>query len=275
MLRVHFTKAVLIVLSINCIVHAEEDGQKPLRLPTENVPGASPREPEAPPIPQREPDAGLPPSINDERSTNPRVVEERIPRQPPQDERSMGPAVVGDPSPRPRYEDPPAYRPQPRWPHEEPPTYRPETPYYRPDPVYTRPEPPYYRPEPNPYQPPYTPPPSQGYWEYETQTIYVGRAVANERFFLREAAGLDGAYRGWEIVSVRAVARPNSPRTTTVKLVADGRTLATQINPRTQINLVPSDRTVLDKNVRSLEMVILGSTIIVDNIEIQVRIRHR
>ena len=114
-------------------------------------------------------------------------------------------------------------------------------------------------------------PPQQGYWEYDTQRIYIGRSVQNERFPLRQLAGLDYNYRGWEVTAVRAMTRSNSPFQTTVQLFADGRLIAQQINPGRMINLFPRGAAVLDDNVRSLQMVVIGSTVIVDSIEIELR----
>lgn len=145
----------------------------------------------------------------------------------------------------------------PGYPQPQPPVYQPPRPQPRP-PVYQPP-----RPQPRP--------PQQGYWQYDTQRIYVGRAVMNEQFYLRQAAGLDGTYRGWEITSVHARTSPNSPFQTVVQLIADGRVIATQMNPGNQINLVPMVPAVLDQNIRTLQMSISGSTVIVDSIEIELR----
>ncbi len=126
---------------------------------------------------------------------------------------------------------------------------------------------------PNPYEPaPHhpLPPPQQDYYDTSVQTIYVGRATRNETFHLRQLAGLDRAFSGYEVVSVRARTSPNSPGTTTVQLVADGRIIAQQVNPGRQINLFPRGA-ILDRNIRSLQMVVLGSTVIVENIEIELR----
>lgn len=122
--------------------------------------------------------------------------------------------------------------------------------------------------EPNPYQPgrPSRPRPgrpgrpNQGY--NEIKSIYIGRAVYNEALPLRELAGLDRSYVGSEIVSIRANTQPNSPAQTLVQLVADGRVVAQQINPGFQINIRPNQRLILGQNVRSLQLVINGSTII-------------
>ncbi len=97
-------------------------------------------------------------------------------------------------------------------------------------------------------------PPQYGYWQYDTQRVYVGRSVMNEKFYLRQAAGLDGTYRGWEVTSVHAVTSPNSPGKTIVQLVADGRAIATQVNPGRQINLVPNSAAILDRNINSLQL---------------------
>lgn len=126
--------------------------------------------------------------------------------------------------------------------------------------------------EPNPYQPsPIRPgrpnrPGRPGHggqaWGQEIKSIYIGRAVFNERLPLREMAGLDQSYQGSEIISVTANAQPNSSQQTVVQLVADGRVIAQQINPGRQIYLVPNQRIILSQNIRSLQLVVMGSTII-------------
>ena len=103
----------------------------------------------------------------------------------------------------------------------------------------------------------------------DTRSIYLGRSVNNEVLDLRRLAGLGTQYRGWEVVSVRGKTRPNSPYTTTVQLLADGRNVATQVNPGKRINLQPSQRIVLG-STRELEMYINGSTF-VDEIVIELR----
>ncbi len=136
------------------------------------------------------------------------------------------------------------------------------------------------RPCDNPYEPcepeypgnPYDPNPGHdgpGYGQGEVKRVYIGRSVRNERLPLRELAGLGSAYRGYEVVSVRARTRPNSAGTTTVQLVADGRVIATQRNPGYQIDLRPQIRAELGTVVRSLQLVVSGSTHI-DEIEIEV-----
>lgn len=102
------------------------------------------------------------------------------------------------------------------------------------------------------------------------KTIYLGRSVRDEVLNLRQLAGLGQAYRGWEVVSVRARTRPDSPYRTTVQLLADRRNVATQVNPGNRINLVPNQRLVLGSSVRELEMYITGSTF-VDEIQIELR----
>lgn len=132
--------------------------------------------------------------------------------------------------------------------------------------------------EPNPYEPnPYQPGrpsrprpgrpghggpgyPNQGY--NEIKSVYIGRAVYNESLPLRELAGLDRSYAGSEVVSIRANTQPNSPSRTVVQLIADGRVVAQQINPGYQINIIPNQRLILGQNVRSLQLVINGSTVI-------------
>lgn len=122
----------------------------------------------------------------------------------------------------------------------------------------------------NPYDPGFPDEPDYNDGRTDIKTIYISRSVSDEVLDLRRLAGLGNQYRGWEIVSVRGRTRPNSPYTTTVQLLADGRNVATQVNPGKRINLVPNKRLVLDKNVRELELYISGSTV-VDEIKIEIR----
>lgn len=103
----------------------------------------------------------------------------------------------------------------------------------------------------------------------EVKSVYIGRSVRNEVLDLRRLAGLGVHYRGYEIVSVRARTRPDSPYTTTVQLLADGRNVATQVNPGKRIKLIPTQRVVLG-STRELEMYISGSTFI-EEIAIEIR----
>ena len=121
----------------------------------------------------------------------------------------------------------------------------------------------------NPYSPNPYEPGAPGNNGGETKTIYIGRSVNNESLPLRELAGLDGSYDGSEVISVTANTRPNSPYRTVVSLVADGRVIAQQVNPGYQIHLRPNGQAILGANVRSLELVISGSTEI-GQIQIQV-----
>lgn len=119
--------------------------------------------------------------------------------------------------------------------------------------------------DPNPYEPGH---PGAEY-SREIKSIYIGRSVRNERLPLREMAGLDRSYNGSEIISIQARTQPDSSSRTVVQLVADGRIVAEQINPGYQINLRPYQHLVLGSNVRSLQLIINGSTIIQ---EIQIEI---
>ncbi len=134
-------------------------------------------------------------------------------------------------------------------------------------------EPPYpYPTDPSPYDPnPGYPnyPNDPGYGYNDVKRIYVNRSVRNERLPLRELAGLDSRYRGWEIVSVRAQTRPNSSSTTIAQLLVDGRIVADQRNPGYQISLYPAQRIVLGQTAQSVQLAISGSTII-DVIEIEI-----
>lgn len=111
-------------------------------------------------------------------------------------------------------------------------------------------------------------PGSPVYGDREVKSIYVNRAVRNERISLRQLAGIGSRYRGWEVVSVRANTRPNSAGTTIAQLVMDGRIVAQQRNPGYQIYLTPSTRVVLGSSSSALQLAITGSTFI-DSIEIE------
>lgn len=121
-----------------------------------------------------------------------------------------------------------------------------------------------------PHEPGYPDHPGYDDGQTEVRSVYIGRSVRNEVLDLRRLAGLGIHYRGWEVVSVRAKTRPDSPYTTTVQLLADGRNVATQVNPGKRINLIPTQRLVLGSSVRELEMYISGSTII-EEIAIEIR----
>lgn len=132
-------------------------------------------------------------------------------------------------------------------------------------PMPPRPMPP--RPMPPAPRPPMPPPPSYG---TETKSVWIGRAVWNETLPLRQLAGLGAQYNGWEVVSVRASTRPNDPGRTVVQLVAEGRSVATQVNPGYQILLYPQQRLILGANAQTLQLSINGGTYI-DGLEIQLR----
>lgn len=108
-----------------------------------------------------------------------------------------------------------------------------------------------------------------GYNDTQTVQAYIGRSIMNEILPLRRLARLE-QYAGYEIVSVSANTRPDSPYRTDVQLIADGYVVAAQINPGYQINLYPQQRLILDQNVRRLELGIRGSTYI-DVINITLR----
>ena len=121
--------------------------------------------------------------------------------------------------------------------------------------------------EPQPNEPQY--PDRPDYGQGEVKRVFIGRSVRNERLPLRELAGLNSAYRGYEVVSVRGRTRPNSSATTIVQLVADGRVIASQTNPGYQIDLRPNIRAELGTVIRSLQLAVSGSTYI-DDLEIEV-----
>lgn len=112
--------------------------------------------------------------------------------------------------------------------------------------------------------------PGSGYGQSEVKSVYIGRSVRNEVLHLRKLSGIGAEYRGWEVVSVRARTRPDSPYQTTVQLVADGYVVDTQVNPGHRINLQPNHRVVIGSNTSSLHMRVSGSTII-EEIAIELR----
>jgi hypothetical protein len=140
------------------------------------------------------------------------------------------------------------------------------------------PRPPEPRP-PRPPRPPSTPYPGNPYpsdpypgnpgYGSEVKTIWIGRDVYNERISLQYLAGIGRQYSGWEVVSVRANTRSNSPYRTDASLISDGRVVASQVNPGYQINLVPRYQTILSE-YSDLQLAIAGGTYIND-IAIEIR----
>ncbi len=121
----------------------------------------------------------------------------------------------------------------------------------------------------NPYpSDPYPSDPNPGYGS-EVKSIWIGRAVYNETLPLRALAGIGRQYDGWEVVSVRANTRSNSPYRTDVSLLSDGRVVASQVNPSYQIYLVPQLRTVLGD--RSNLKLNIGGEIYIEDIMIEIR----
>lgn len=119
-----------------------------------------------------------------------------------------------------------------------------------------------------PNQPGYPGNPGQPSYGSEIKRIYIGRSVRNERLHLLALSGIGQTHRGWEVVSVRARTRPDSPSTTIAQLTADGRVLAQQRNPGYQIQLYPNSRAILGDDIRTLQLAISGSTFI-EEIEIE------
>ncbi len=188
----------------------------------------------------------------------------------------VGPAPYpGGPGPRPPG-PPPGYRPPPPIHRPPPPIHRPPPPIHRPPPPHYPPphNPPYYPPPHNPpYYPPQPPPhypPNPGYG-VEVKRIYIGRDMYNENIDLRLHANLNYGYRGAQILSVRAITRPNhSGYQDLAQLVVDGYVVATQYDPSYSITLFPQRNVVLDQNARDVRLVLSGS-IFVDSIDVEVR----
>jgi hypothetical protein len=128
-----------------------------------------------------------------------------------------------------------------------------------------RPPPPGYRPPQPPPRPP-RPQPAPPSYGHRVEQIYIGRSVRNETIPLIQMAGLRARYQGWEIVSVRAQTRPDSPSLTVAQLISDGRIISEQRNPGYQIHLMPNLRVIVGQS--TLQLGILGSTII-DTIDIE------
>ncbi len=120
--------------------------------------------------------------------------------------------------------------------------------------------------DPSPYDPsPYDPVPDYG--QRETRSIFVQRNVTNERINIRALAGLDRNYQGYEILAIRGNVRSMYPGRAIVQLMADGRIIATQLNPNGQIYLTPQIRAILGSNVRVLELLVNGS-IYIEELEV-------
>lgn len=114
------------------------------------------------------------------------------------------------------------------------------------------------------------PPPPGNYPGYNRQVrqIFIGRSVQNEVLPLRQLGGIDRQYEGWQVASVRAMTRPNSPYTTVAQLIVDNRVVSEQVNPGRQIYLIPQFQLVLGANAQTLRLGISGSTFI-DMIEVE------
>lgn len=172
----------------------------------------------------------------------------------------QGPSYPSYPSNPPSY--PPSYPGTPHEPYPGNPGYPPPPPNYPPS------YPPSYPGNPGYPAPPPSYPGNPSYGDREVKSIYMNRSVRNERISLRQLAGIDSRYRGWEVASVRANTRPNSPGTTIAQLLMDGRIVAQQRNPGYQLYLTPSTRVVIGGSASSLQLAISGSTFI-DSIEIE------
>lgn len=200
---------------------------------------------------------------------------------------NYGPCEPGRPSrpDRPHNPERPDRPERPGNGHDRPDYGRPDYPDYgrpdRPNPPHRPPNRPPQRPDYPNYPPPRPdypnyPPPRPDYPNYpdygqqEVRSGYIGRSVRNERFNLRQLVGLDSYYAGWEVVAVRAVARPNSSSTTVARLVNDGRIIASQTNPGYEIGLYPQTRLILGSNTQGLQLEIVGSTY-VEQVEVIVQ----
>jgi hypothetical protein len=146
--------------------------------------------------------------------------------------------------------------------HQRPPDY-PD--YGRPDhgrPDYARPRypnyPPYNPPPQYPDYPPQYPDYPPAYDQQEVRSAWIGRSVRNERLPIGQLAGLE-YYQGWELVGIRASVRPNSNSTTVVRLLVDGRIMASQTNPGYEIGLYPQTRIILGA-ARGVQLEVIGST---------------
>lgn len=96
----------------------------------------------------------------------------------------------------------------------------------------------------------------------------------DEAISLRDLGAIDNRYRGWEVVAVRANTRSNSPARTTAVLVANDLVYAEQINPGSQIYLVPQHKVTLGDVVNDLTLEIEGGTFIND-IQVDLRFDER
>jgi hypothetical protein len=88
--------------------------------------------------------------------------------------------------------------------------------------------------------------------------------VWDESLSLRELAVIGNEYRGYQVTAVRANTRSNSPAQTVATLVSDGLVFAEQINPGSQIYLVPQYKVTLGEIVNDVTLNIEGGTFIHD-----------
>lgn len=116
---------------------------------------------------------------------------------------------------------------------------------------------------------PNDPYPGQPGYGSEIKRAYVGRMLINETLPLNNLAGIGYAYKGWEVVSVRATVRPNQGRAM-AQLISDGRVVATQMDAVYEINLVPQFRLFLGDRNNNLQLGINGG-LFIESIEIELR----
>ena len=117
----------------------------------------------------------------------------------------------------------------------------------------------------NPY--PSDPYPGQPGYDSEIKRAYIGRPLYNESLPLRQLTGIGQEYRGWEIVSVRAIVRPGR---VLAQLISDGRVVATQNNTDNQIYLVPQYRLIISDTMQNLQLGI-GGGLFVESVEVELR----
>ncbi|KHD88111.1 MAG: hypothetical protein OM95_11415 [Bdellovibrio sp. ArHS] len=118
-------------------------------------------------------------------------------------------------------------------------------------------------PNPRPEPPPYPGFPGQddfgnGSGRLDQRIIYLGRRVSNETLELRQLAGINESYRGYEVESVEVEINRSGPRAE-VSLLTDGRVDETAFSPQGSILLRPRYRAKIGEDIRTLQLLVRGN----------------
>lgn len=105
----------------------------------------------------------------------------------------------------------------------------------------------------------------------ERKIIYLSRRVANETLHLRQLANINQSYDGYTVESVVVDLRNSGPRAE-ISLVTDGRREDTAYSPQGRIDLHPRFGAVLGRDIRTLQLEVLG---VADIASITVNLRER